>query len=428
MTISQRILEDMKTAMKAKDTVALNVVRGPNKPPPGARSALQGLWLNYHSVTADTVDTTLPEATVKELLLALNRLPQGFNLHPKLARSVFRAREEQAAGTRALDWAAGELLAYASLVTGGTRVRLSGQDAGRGTFSHRHAVVRDQTTGAAWCALSALAPDQAPFDVFNSLLSETAVLGFEYGYSLDYPDALVLWEAQFGDFANGAQIIIDNFIVSGEAKWNRLSGLVMLLPHGYEGQGPEHSSARPERFLQMAAEGNLQCVNATTPAQFFHLLRRQALRTVRDPLVVFTPKSLLRTVSSPLADFATGGFQELIGDGEGHKRVVLCSGKVYYDLLAARGDRDVALVRVEQLAPFPLDTLRAELAKHPGADLVWCQEEPKNMGAWSFVALELLEAGISCRYAGRRAGAAPATGYADRHAAEQKWLVAEALG
>ncbi|MSQ04238.1 MAG: 2-oxoglutarate dehydrogenase E1 component [Myxococcales bacterium] len=426
-TITRADADAMEASFRADLDVALKVVRSGNGG--SGDSALRGLWANYHSGQPDVADTRVPIARLRALLAGLNRTPDGFHLHPKLARSIYKLRDDQAAGNKPVDWAAAELLAYGSLVTAGHRVRLSGQDAGRGTFSHRHAVVRDQTTGASWCALDHLTPDQARFEVYNSLLSETAVLGFEYGYSMDYPDALVLWEAQFGDFANGGQIIIDNFIACGEAKWNRLSGLVMLLPHGYEGQGPEHSSARPERFLQMCAEGNLQVVNCTTPAQIFHLLRRQVLRNVRDPLVVFTPKSLLRTVASPLEELAEGAFEEVIADGAGRKRVVLCWGKVYYDLLAARGARqDVALVRVEQLYPFPLAAITDELARHPGAEVVWCQEEPKNMGPWPFVALQFMEAGILPRYAGRRPGAAPATGYHDRHLAEQASLVAEALG
>ncbi|MBM4367297.1 MAG: 2-oxoglutarate dehydrogenase E1 component [Deltaproteobacteria bacterium] len=426
-SITRETADKLEADFRAELDGALRYVKESNGRPPAA-SAMHDLWAHYHGGKHDIVDTAVPAGRLSDLLRVLNQVPAGFNLHPKLARSVYKLREEQASGNKPIDWAAGELLAYASLVSQGHRVRLSGQDCGRGTFSHRHAVVRDQTTGAAWCPLQHIDSRQAPFDVFNSLLSEAAVLGFEYGYSLDFPEALVIWEAQFGDFANGAQIIFDNFISSGEAKWNRLSGLTLFLPHGYEGQGPEHSSARIERFLQMCAEGNMQCVNATTPAQIFHLLRRQVMRKVRDPLVVFTPKSLLRTVSSPLDDLARGGFQELIGDGAGRKRVVLCSGKVYYDLLAARGSRDVALVRVEQLYPFPLDALRAELARHPGAEVIWCQEEPKNMGGWPSVAMWCLEAGIMLRYAGRKASAAPATGYMDRHLAEQAQLVEEALG
>jgi len=389
-------------------------------------------WTPFINVPYDEkCDTTVSKAELQRLSKRLTDIPANFTLHSRVQK-IIDDRKQMGEGRAAVDWGMGENLAYATLVAAGFNIRVSGEDVGRGTFFHRHAALHDQNRekwdeGIYW-PLQNIQEKQGRFMCFDSVLSEEAVLAFEYGFATAAPNELVVWEAQFGDFANGAQVVIDQFLSSGEAKWGRGCGLVLLLPHGYEGQGPEHSSARPERFLQMAAEGNLQCVNATTPAQFFHLLRRQALRTVRDPLVVFTPKSLLRTVNSPLADFTTGGFQELIGDGEGHKRVVLCSGKVYYDLLAARGDRDVALVRVEQIAPFPLDALRLELAKHPGAELVWCQEEPKNMGAWSFVALELLESGISCRYAGRRAGAAPATGYADRHAAEQKWLVAEALG
>jgi 2-oxoglutarate dehydrogenase E1 component len=393
-TLTRAEADGLEAEFREELDGALTTVKAANGNGHAPVSPLRGLWHNYHSGGSDGTDTTVPIGRLKTLMVRLTEVPKGFNLHPKLSRSVFRARKEQAAEKRPIDWAGAELLAYATLVTAGYRVRLSGQDASRGTFSHRHAMVRDQTTGESWCALDNLDEKQARFEVYNSLLSETAVLGFEYGYSLDYPDALVIWEAQFGDFANGAQIIIDNFITSGEAKWNRLSGLVMLLPHGYEGQGPEHSSARIERFLQMAAEGNVQCVNCTTPAQMFHLLRRQMLRSVRDPLIVFTPKSLLRSASSTLEELATGRFQELIGDAAGARRVVLCSGKVYYDLLEARGDRtDVALVRIEQLYPFPLNALTEELQKHPGAEVVWCQEESKNMGAWSYVALLLLEAG-----------------------------------
>ena len=400
---------------------------------PKVDSPMVARWAAYRSGAADPVDTSVPRAELAQLLRALNRVPDGYQVHPKLLR-LFKLREEQAAGERPLDWAAGELLAYATLVTHGCRVRLSGQDAKRGTFSHRHAVLFDFQNGAEYCPLARLAPDQAPFEAYNSLLSEAAVLGFEYGYSLDYPDALVIWEAQFGDFANGAQVHIDNFLVSGQAKWNRYSGLVLMLPHGYEGQGPEHSSARIERFLQLSAQGNIQCVSCTTPAQIFHVLRRQMLRKVRVPLVLFTPKSLLRhpgAVSS-LADLATGAFQPVIGDGEGRGRVVLCSGKVYYDLVAARETRgattDIALVRVEEVYPFPLARIREELARHPGAEVVWCQEEPRNMGPWPFVALELAEAELRVRYAGRVASASTATGFARRHQREQAALVAEALG
>lgn len=424
--VTREQADQMMAAFHARLDDALKDVK---TKPIKTNSHFRGLWAGYHSDHPDSVQTHISKEMLSKRLLQLNDTPPGFVPHPKLSR-LFKLREEQAAGYRPLDWAAGELLAYATLVTEGHRVRLSGQDCKRGTFSHRHAVLFDYNNSAEHCALNHLSPDQAPFHAINSSLSEAGVLGFEYGYSLDYPDALVIWEAQFGDFVNGAQIIIDNFLVAGEAKWNRCSGLTLFLPHGYEGQGPEHSSARMERFLQACAEGNMQVVDCTTPAQIFHLLRRQVLRKVRDPLIVFTPKSLLRhpQAVSSLEDLSGGTFQEVIGDGSGHARVVLCTGKVYYDLLAARGDRDVALIRVEQLYPLPLDTLRHELAKHPGAQVIWCQEEPKNMGAWSYMALQLLDAGISSRYVGRAASASPATGYPGRHAAEQKALVEEALG
>ncbi len=424
--------DEMSEAFRRALDDALNAVSTGHKKAP---SAFSGLWATFHAGAAEEVDTSVPADRLRALLLELNAVPESFSAHPKIQRNLFRLREEQAAGRRPLDWAAGELLAYASLIADGGRVRLSGQDCKRGTFSHRHVVLFDTETGAEWCPVRHVSGARQgpipPFEVYNSLLSEAGVLGFEYGYSLDYPDALVIWEAQFGDFANGAQVIIDNFLVSGETKWHRASGLTLMLPHGYEGQGPEHSSARIERFLQMAAEDNIQCVNCTTPAQIFHVLRRQVLRKARDPLILFTPKSLLRSALSPLEDLSAGRFQPLIGDGEGKRRVVLCSGKVYYDLLAARAaaglDDAVALVRVEQVYPFPLAELRDELARHPGASLVWCQEEPKNMGPWPFVALELLEAGLSPRYAGRAAAASPATGYPGRHAREQQDLVRSAL-
>ncbi len=431
--ITQADAEAMEAGFRAELDAALAGGSAPvhEKPP----SALEGLWRGFHSAAPDIVDTRVPIDVLRGLLRQLNALPPGFHLHRKL-QGMFKGREEQAAGTRPLDWAAGELLAYGSLVigAGATRgrapVRLSGQDCKRGTFSHRHAVLFDQENGAEYAPLQHLAVDQAEFEVYNSLLSEAGVLGFEFGYSLDVPDALVIWEAQFGDFANGAQVIIDNFLVSSHAKWNRLSGMVLMLPHGYEGQGPEHSSARVERFLQMSAQNNIQVVNCTTPAQIFHVLRRQMLRSVRGPLVIFTPKSLLRHPGavSTLADLADGRFQQVIPDRAGAERVVFCSGKVYYDLVAARGEQSVSIVRVEQLYPFPLAEIRSEIARNPGAKLVWCQEESKNMGGWGFVALECLEAGIPLGYAGRAASASTATGYADRHKSEQDGLVREALG
>ncbi len=346
-----------------------------------------------------------------------------------------------------IDWATGEALAFGSLLLEGHRVRLSGEDTQRGTFSQRHAVLIDQTDQNEYVPLNNIAPGQARIDIYNSLLSEVGVLGFEYGYSVSDPHTLVLWEAQFGDFANGAQVIIDQFVASGETKWLRMSGLTMLLPHGHEGQGPEHSSARLERYLQLCAERNMAVCNLTTPANYFHKLRRQLKRNFRKPLVLMTPKSLLRhkLAMSPLADFAEGStFRFVIPEidtlapAEQVRRVVLCTGKVYYDLLARRrevGANDVAIMRVEQLFPFPAKTLTRELAAFRNADLVWCQEEPENMGAWTYVdrKIEKVLGGIDIAakrpvYVGRPEAASPATGLAKTHAAEQAALVNAALG
>jgi 2-oxoglutarate dehydrogenase E1 component len=337
------------------------------------------------------------------------------------------------------DWATGEALAFGTLLLEHYPVRLSGQDCGRGTFSQRHAVVYDQQTEERYVALNHIDGTQERFEVLDSPLSEAAVLGFEYGYSLAEPRALTLWEGQFGDFVNGAQVIIDQFISSAESKWLRMSGLVMLLPHGYEGQGPEHSSGRVERFLQLCAEENWQVANCTTPANYFHILRRQLHRPYRKPLILMTPKSLLRhkLAVSALKDFAEGtSFRRVIGetealDAKAVKRVVLCTGKVYYDLFEERqkrGLKDVALVRVEQMYPFPAEELKAECAKYPGAGIVWCQEEPHNMGAWTFMDRRIEEAlGQRPVYVGRADAAAPATGSLRRHNAEQAKLVDEAL-
>jgi 2-oxoglutarate dehydrogenase E1 component len=343
------------------------------------------------------------------------------------------------------DWATAEALAYGSLVAEGNGVRLSGQDSGRGTFSQRHAVWVDQTSGEKYIPLTTVGPGR--FEVRDSPLSEFGVLGFEYGYSLADPKCLVLWEAQFGDFANGAQSIIDQFVAAGEAKWLRASGLVMLLPHGFEGQGPEHSSARLERYLQLCAEDNLQVANCTTPANYFHILRRQMRRDFRKPLILMTPKSLLRNkyAVSARADFTDEShFRRIVSDlnppAEGEtRRLVLCSGKLAYELMEARdqaGDLGVEVVRIEQLYPFPSEPLLKRLKAMPNLqDLIWAQEEPKNNGAWSFVE-NLLETcladagftGIRPQYAGRDASASPATGLAKRHAAEQAALIAAALG
>ncbi len=401
---------------------------------------LRGIWSRYATGNlGEPTDTRFPHARLQELLLKANALPEGFRAHKKIER-LLQQRVEMVRGERPVDWAVGEQAAFATLVCEGFRVRLSGQDSGRGTFSHRHAVLTDIQSGAEHTPLQHLAPDQAPFQVFDSMLSEAGVMGFEFGYSLDYPDALVMWEAQFGDFANGAQVIIDNFLTATEQKWSRRSGLVLLLPHGYEGQGPEHSSARLERYLQLCAEDNIQVASCTTPASFFHLLRRQCHQRARKPLVVMTPKSLLRhpLAVSRLEDLSDGAFQRVLGDPEitelsGVRRVVLCSGKVFYDLLEERrrrGERRVALARLEQLYPFPDREILDLLAGCPaGVEVIWCQEEPRNMGAWPMVDEWLSEAlgGRTTRYVGRRAAASPATGSPSVHKREQANLVDQAL-
>jgi len=383
----------------------------------------------------------------------LTTLPSDFIAHKTIVKLLERRREMVMSG-EGIDWAMAEQLAFGSLVREGFPVRLSGQDCERGTFSQRHAVLIDQETEKRWTPLRHLTPDQARFEVINSMLSEEAVLGFEYGYSLAEPNALVAWEAQFGDFANGAQVVFDQFVSSGERKWLRMSGLVCLLPHGYEGQGPEHSSARLERYLQLCAEDNMQVANCTTPANYFHILRRQMNRNFRKPLILMTPKSLLRhkRVVSRLDELGPGTtFHRLLWDNADFtadeklklapdaqiRRVVLCSGKIYYDLLDAReaqGIKDVYLLRVEQLYPFPARALIQELNRFPSADIVWCQEEPRNMGAWSFVApvtdwvLEHTKiTGRRLKYVGRPASASTATGLLSKHTHEQKTLVAEAL-
>ena len=415
---------------------------------PNKADWLEGAWTGLEPARGEYIrgDTAVDLETLRSLGGKLVAMPEAFNLNRKIARQ-HKAMQKMIETGEALNWAAGEALAFASLLAEGTPVRLSGQDSGRGTFSHRHAVLTDQQTEEKHIPLNHLQDGQATFEVIDSPLAEMSVLGFEYGYSLAEPNCLVLWEAQFGDFANGAQIIIDQFIASGEAKWLRLSGLVMLLPHGYEGQGPEHSSARLERYLQLCGEDNMQVVNCTTPAQFFHVLRRQMRRKYRKPLVIMTPKSLLRhkLAVSSLEDFGPGSsFHRVLFDGtgigpdEGIERVVVCSGKVYYDLLEARDGRKlndkIVIIRAEQLYPFPHQPLIDDLGRFPQAEVVWCQEEPQNMGAWHFIDRRLeavmADAGMKHgrpRYVGRAEAASPATGLAARHKAEQEALVDEAL-
>jgi 2-oxoglutarate dehydrogenase E1 component len=387
-----------------------------------------------------------PRTTVTaDLLRTLNeqllRLPDGFTLHRKLAPQLERRRDTVGA-EGGVDWAQAEALAFASLLCLGVPIRLTGQDTERGTFSHRHLVFHDASTGQRWCPLQNVPGAAAPFELHNSPLSESACLGFEYGYSVQAPDALVLWEAQFGDFANSAQVIIDQFLVSGLAKWGQTTRLSLLLPHGYEGSGPEHSSARLERFLQLAAEGNIRVANCTTPAQYFHLLRRQALVSKARPLVVMTPKSLLRlpAATSTIDDLADGAFQAVIDDptlpGPREKvtKLVLCSGKVYYDLVGSeeRAAADhVAIARVELLYPFAERELVELMASYPALEqVVWVQEEPRNMGARAFMRVrmdKIRPEGVEWSYVGRKLRASPGEGYAAAHRAEQKRLVRSAL-
>ena len=394
----------------------------------------------------DAADTAVPRTELKRIAQRITTVPPTLKVHP-LVEKVLADRRAMAAGDLPFDWGMGEHMAFATLLSSGYNVRLSGQDSGRGTFTHRHAVLHDQGRekwdSGTYIPLEHVADNQGAFTVIDSVLSEEAVLGFEYGYSTAEPNTLVIWEAQFGDFVNGAQVVIDQFISSGETKWGRVSGLTLMLPHGYEGQGPEHSSARVERFLQLCAEHNMQVCQPTTPAQIFHLLRRQMIRLFRKPLVILTPKSLLRNKEaiSTLDDFARGGFQTLIGETDASidarkvKRVVVCSGKVYYDLLAARREReldDVVLLRLEQLYPFGHKAFENELKRYPAAtQVVWCQDEPQNQGCWFYVQHHIGEAlrdGQKLVYAGRPPSASPAVGYYDKHYAQQKDLIGAALG
>ncbi len=397
---------------------------------------------NHHWTEA--YDSKVPIATLRALARKLGEIPAGFKLHPRVER-VIADRLAMGEGKLPLDWGMGETLAYATLLDGGYGVRLSGQDVGRGTFSHRHAVLHDQNRekwdSGTWIPLEHVKPGQPTFEVIDSVLTENAVLGFEYGYTTSDPGRLVAWEAQFGDFANGAQVVIDQFIASGEAKWGRICGLVMLLPHGHEGQGPEHSSARPERYLQLCAEHNMQVCVPSTPAQIYHLLRRQMVRPYRRPLIVISPKSLLRhkEAVSTMEELADGQFQNVIGEVDkiapkGVKRVIACSGKVYYELLAHRREQkiqDAAIIRVEQQYPFPHAEFRAALAKYANAtEVVWCQEEPQNQGAWyrlrEYFRADALPAQVVA-YAGRPVSASTAVGYMSKHTAQQKQLIGDAF-
>ncbi len=444
-------IEDIKTAFQAKLNEEFEAGKSykPNK-----ADWLDGKWKHLESKDPEYQrgKTHISKARFIEVGAALTKLPDGWAAHKTILR-ILAAKAEMIKTGTGIDWATAEALAFGSLQVEGFPVRLSGQDCTRGTFSHRHSGIMDQNTSVRYYPLNNIREEQAPYEVIDSMLSEYAVLGYEYGYTLAGPNGLTLWEAQFGDFTNGAQIMIDQFISSGESKWLRMSGLVMLLPHGMEGQGPEHSSARPERFLQMCAEDNWIIANVTTPANYFHILRRQMHRTYRKPLVIMSPKSLLRhkKAVSTMEDFTgTASFHRLLWDDAqlGHsdtklvadakiKRVVLCSGKVYYDLLAerdARGIKDIYLLRVEQLYPIPDKALTTELARFKNADYVWCQEEPKNQGYWGHIAppIEDVLTAIDpkaqrLKYVGRDAAAAPATGLASNHKKQQDALVNDAL-
>ncbi|MGC1488651.1 MAG: thiamine pyrophosphate-dependent enzyme, partial [Albidovulum sp.] len=444
-------IEDMKAAFQAKLNTEFEIGRNykPNK-----ADWLDGRWshINKHDAEYTPGDTAISVKTLKDIGKALVRLPDSFDVHKTVARQM-ETKAKMFSSGKGFDWATAEAVSFGSLLVEGYPVRLSGQDCTRGTFSQRHSAFVDQTTEDRHYPLNHIRAGQSRYEVIDSMLSEYAVLGFEYGYSLAEPNALVMWEAQFGDFANGAQIMFDQFISSGESKWLRMSGLVCLLPHGWEGQGPEHSSARLERFLQQCAQDNWIIANCTTPANYFHILRRQLHRSFRKPLVLMTPKSLLRhpMCISDAADFTTGStFHRVLWDDaqKGHsetklvadkkiKRVVMCSGKVYYDLLAerdARGIDDIYLLRLEQFYPFPAQAVTKELGRFKGAEVIWCQEEPKNQGAWTFVEPNIewvlgrnKASQPRPRFVGRHASASPATGLASRHKFEQEALVNEAL-
>ena len=444
-------IEDMKASFQA---FLNNEFEAGKSFKPNKADWLDGKWSHLDRKQEDYQRgaTAIADETYDQVSTALTRTPDDYPLHKTVARMLDTKAKALSAGS-GIDWATGEALAFGSLMTEGFPVRLSGQDSTRGTFSHRHSGLVNQDTEERYYPLNNIREGQAQYEVIDSMLSEYAVLGFEYGFSLAEPNALVLWEAQFGDFANGAQIMFDQFISSGESKWLRMSGLTMLLPHGFEGQGPEHSSARLERFLQMCGQDNWIVANVTTPANYFHILRRQLHRSFRKPLVLMTPKSLLRhkLAVSKREEFTTGSsFHRVLWDDAQHgnsdtklvkddkiKRVVMCSGKVYYDLLEerdARGINDVYILRFEQFYPFPAQSAVKELERFKNAEMVWCQEEPKNQGAWTFIEpnLEWVLTRIKAKnerpaYAGRATSASPATGLASTHKAQQAALVDDAL-
>ncbi len=436
---AEQMIKDYRKAMdEGRHTTELVLSNFKNKYATDWTAYLGKSW-------TDEGDTSMPLQELQQLATAITTVPEDIKLHP-LVEKVLADRRKMGKGEQMLDWGMGEHLAFASLVGSGFGIRITGQDSGRGTFTHRHAVLHDQNrerwNSGIYIPLANISPHQAPFLVIDSVLSEEAVLAFEYGYSTAEPNHMVIWEAQFGDFVNGAQVVIDQFIASGEVKWGRQSGLVMMLPHGYEGQGPEHSSARPERFLQLCADHNIQVTQPTTPAQIFHLLRRQMIRPFRKPLVILTPKSLLRNkdAMSSLEQLSQGYFETVIDDASvvdasAIKRVVACTGKVFYDLMNARRERNVdhvAIVRIEQLYPFPHKDFAKILKRYPNVqEVVWCQDEPRNQGAWFYIQHHLIEnmsGEQKLSYAGRAASASPAVGYYALHHEQQKALIDAALG
>jgi len=452
---TRRLYADKLSAQGMGETLGDDMVKATRAALDAGKSTFDPVLTNFKSKYAvdwipylgkkwtDAGDTAVPLAEWKRLADKITTIPATVTPH-NLVKKVYDDRAAMGRGDIPVDWGMGEHMAFASLVASGYPVRLSGEDCGRGTFTHRHAVIHDQNrekfdTGT-YVPLQNVADSQAPFVVIDSILSEEAVLAFEYGYSSNDPNTLVIWEAQFGDFANGAQVVIDQFIASGEVKWGRVNGITLMLPHGYEGQGPEHSSARLERFMQLSADTNMQVVQPTTASQIFHVLRRQMVRNLRKPLIIMTPKSLLRNkdATSPLSEFTKGSFQTIIPENKEEvikrpdkvKRVIACSGKVYYDLVKKREERgveDVAILRVEQLYPFPHKAFSSELKKYPNAsDIVWCQDEPQNQGAWFFVQHyihENMADGQKLGYSGRAASASPAVGYSHLHQEQQKALV-----
>ncbi len=436
MQVVNQLMEDYRNELDAGHCVVPGMVDSDRSSYPFHIN-----WEEYEAADKNySVETAINIEALRLMCEQLEKRPAEFELQPRVEK-IMQDRHKMAAGALEIDWGFAETLAYASLVTEGYAIRLSGQDSGRGTFFHRHAVWHNQLDGSSYVPLRNMSEDQASFLVIDSLLSEAAVLAFEYGYATAEPETLVLWEAQFGDFANNAQVVIDQFIVAGEQKWNRLCGLVMLLPHGFEGQGAEHSSARLERYLQLCAQNNIQVCVPSTPAQMFHLLRRQMLRKYRKPLIIMTPKSLLRhkLAVNTLDDICAGAFSSVIDDHdnlqhENVRRVIMCSGKVYYDLLMQRRDAQlehVAIIRIEELYPFPAEALNVILEQYKNAEeLIWCQEEPKNQGAWDYFEPRFaakLDHPCMVEYIGREPSAAPAVGSAKVHAQQQKKLVKEAL-